>query len=102
EGEAAALGVAAGPGPVRDRVVGAREAAAAELARFDADVERAERSRADHEAAAQEEAVARDLALHLRADRFQRWLLDEAFERLVVSATGILYELSGGAYSLHR
>ncbi|MPY95923.1 MAG: SMC family ATPase, partial [Acidimicrobiia bacterium] len=100
EERADGLGVPGAAGPVRDRVVGAREAAAGELARFDADLARAERARAEHEAAAAEEAVARELALHLRADRFQRWLLGEAFERLVAAATVILHELSGGAYSL--
>lgn len=100
EGRAAELGVPAGAAAVRDRVVGAREAAAADLARLEAELARASRVRSEHEAAGEAEAVARELALHLRADRFQRWLLGEAFERLVAAATGILYDLSGGAYSL--
>ncbi len=100
EARALALGAATGRNPVRDRVVSAREAAAADLSRLVAELERRLRLTEEHTAAAGDEAVARDLALHLRADRFQRWLLGEAFERLVAGATGLLHELSGGAYSL--
>jgi DNA repair protein SbcC/Rad50 len=44
--------------------------------------------------------VAKSLALHLRADRFERWLLTEALDSLVTGASGILRELSGGQYDL--
>jgi exonuclease SbcC len=44
--------------------------------------------------------VAKSLALHLRADRFERWLLTEALDSLVAGASGILRELSGGQYDL--
>ena len=40
------------------------------------------------------------LALHLRSDHFEKWLLDEALGDLTAGATGLLRELSGGAYSL--
>jgi exonuclease SbcC len=52
---------------------------------------------AEHERAAQ---VAKSLALHLRADRFERWLLTEALDAIVAGASGILLELSGGQYEL--
>jgi exonuclease SbcC len=52
---------------------------------------------ASHELAAQ---VAKTLALHLRADRFERWLLAEALDALVVGASRILRELSSGQYDL--
>jgi exonuclease SbcC len=44
--------------------------------------------------------VAEELGRHRRADRFEKWILDEALQRLVVGATDILRELSAGAYSL--
>ncbi len=40
------------------------------------------------------------VAHHLPADRFERWLLEEALRELVAGATVLLRELSGGAYSL--
>ena len=52
---------------------------------------------AAHDQAAQ---VAKTLALHLRADRFERWLLAEALDALVVGASRILRELSSGQYDL--
>jgi exonuclease SbcC len=53
--------------------------------------------RADHEREAQ---VARALAGHLAANRFERWLLAEALDLLVSGASAILRELSGGQYEL--
>ena len=44
--------------------------------------------------------VAKTLALHLRADRFERWLLEGALDSLVSGASGILRELSAGQYDL--
>ncbi len=44
--------------------------------------------------------VAKALALHLRSDRFERWLLAEALDALVAGASRILRELSGGQYDL--
>jgi exonuclease SbcC len=52
---------------------------------------------AAHERVAQ---VAKTLALHLRADRFERWLLAEALDALVVGASRILRELTSGQYDL--
>jgi exonuclease SbcC len=52
---------------------------------------------AEHERAA---LVAKALALHLRADRFERWLLEEALDSLVLGASRILRELSNGQYDL--
>jgi exonuclease SbcC len=42
---------------------------------------------------------AETLTQHLRADRFERWLLEAAFERLVVDASDVLRGLSSGACS---
>jgi exonuclease SbcC len=44
--------------------------------------------------------VAKTLALHLRADRFERWLLEGALDSLVAGASRILRELSAGQYDL--
>ena len=52
---------------------------------------------------AQSEAdVAKALAQHLTAPRFQRWLLAAAFDKLVSGASATLHELSGGQYTFHR
>ncbi len=53
--------------------------------------------RAAHEA---EGRVAKALAGHLRANNFERWLLEEALDLLVDGASGILRELTGGQYDL--
>ncbi len=44
--------------------------------------------------------LAKALAGHLAADRFQRWLLTEAMDLLVDGASEILRELSAGQYAL--
>ncbi|MBX7158747.1 MAG: SMC family ATPase [Acidimicrobiia bacterium] len=44
--------------------------------------------------------VADTLGRHLKTDGFQTWLQREAQEQLVIGASEILEELSGGAYSL--
>ena len=44
--------------------------------------------------------VAKALGGHLRANNFERWLLEEALDLLVDGASGILRELTGGQYDL--
>ncbi|WP_045743047.1 AAA family ATPase [Actinoplanes rectilineatus] len=44
--------------------------------------------------------VAKSLAGHLRANNFERWLLEEALDLLVDGASGIMRELTGGQYEL--
>ncbi|GAA0799999.1 AAA family ATPase [Spirilliplanes yamanashiensis] len=44
--------------------------------------------------------VAKSLAGHLRANNFERWLLEEALDLLVDGASRILRELSSGQYDL--
>ncbi|MEV6489707.1 SMC family ATPase [Actinoplanes sp. NPDC051633] len=44
--------------------------------------------------------VAKSLAGHLRANNFERWLLEEALDLLVDGASGILRELTAGQYDL--
>jgi DNA repair protein SbcC/Rad50 len=88
-----------GPDPARG--------AAVALERAEADVRRIEERRADAErlrdqrAGVEREAqVAKALTQHLRADRFERWLLAEALDSLVDGASRTLRELSGGQYDL--
>src|SRR5207244_3846711 len=50
--------------------------------------------------AEREAQVARTLAVHLRANNFERWLLEEALDSLVDGASRILRELSAGQYDL--
>ncbi|MGH9186658.1 MAG: AAA family ATPase [Acidimicrobiales bacterium] len=87
-------------GEARDAVVGVLARAEAEVSRLVA--ARAEAERATAELRRLEEArdVAGALALHLKADRFEKWVLDEALGLLVEGATGVLHMLSGGQYSL--
>ena len=53
--------------------------------------------RAGHE---RDGRVAKALAGHLRANNFERWLLEEALDLLVDGASRILRELSAGQYDL--
>ncbi len=48
----------------------------------------------------QQSRVAKSLAGHLRANNFERWLLEEALDVLVDGASGILRELTNGQYEL--
>jgi exonuclease SbcC len=70
------------------------------LARIDEAIDAAEKLREARAAAVAEQEVAELLARELRADRFEKWLLTEALEVLVASASQTLYSLSGGQYSL--
>ena len=83
-----------------ETVAAARATAQSEAVRLAAAVEQAGTLRAELATVAEVAVVARTLALHLKADRFEKWLLDEALQELVDGATGTLYGLSGGAYSL--
>jgi DNA repair protein SbcC/Rad50 len=84
-----------------------RDATAEMLARAGADTERIaeaiERRKlltAEREQQAEAAAVAGTLSRHLSARGFERWLLDEALQRLAHGASAVLRDLSGGQYSL--
>ncbi|MEU7873869.1 SMC family ATPase [Dactylosporangium sp. NPDC049140] len=84
----------------------ARDAAVA-LERADAARRRIEERRADaarmreqRDEVGREAQIAKALAQHLRADRFERWLLAEALDTLVEGASRTLRELSSGQYDL--
>ncbi|MFA9432508.1 AAA family ATPase [Egicoccus sp. AB-alg2] len=61
---------------------------------------RAGQAREELATAREEQRVAKALGDHLRADGFERWLLNRALKLLVVGASGIMRDLSSGAYSL--
>ena len=52
------------------------------------------------DAARDEIDVARQLALLLKSDRFEKWLVNEALERLVLGASETLEQLSSNQYAL--
>ncbi|MFN8040417.1 MAG: SMC family ATPase [Acidimicrobiales bacterium] len=98
--EVAAAGIDAAGGPLRDAVV-------REIAEREADVRSIDenlRFKAEREAELAglrtDEQVAAALGRHLDAAHFRRWVVDEALQRLVEGATGLLQTLSEGAYSL--
>jgi exonuclease SbcC len=84
---------------VRDSVVAALTRAEQEVARIEEALAKHAQWKEAHAAAKQEAAVAGSLAKHLGANAFERWLLEEAFGRLVADGSRSLRELSSGAYS---
>lgn len=81
-------------------------AAAAAVVQQERLTERRDRAadlRTQQEAAVTDAQVARTLGRMLRADQFPRWLVTEALDTLVVDASRVLTELSGGQFELtHR
>ncbi len=77
-----------------------RTRAEAQLATLDQALARRASLETERATAQQAERVARSLATHLKADHFERWILDEAHDLLLESATSKLEVLAGGAYSL--
>ena len=77
-----------------------RATSAAELKDFDRRRSKLEEQRERIRALGEQKVVAERLGRLLRADGFERWLLEATLEQLVDRATGRLYELSGGQYSL--
>jgi DNA repair protein SbcC/Rad50 len=83
-----------------EAVAAAHARAEAEVARLDEQLAEAERLRAERAAASERHQVADLLAGHLAANRFEKWLLDEALHQLVATASTLLLGLSGDAYAL--
>jgi DNA repair protein SbcC/Rad50 len=78
----------------------AMERAQAGYARLVERRDQADRLRAQRDADEREAQVAKALAGHLRANNFERWLLEEALDLLVDGASRILRDLSAGQYEL--
>ena len=72
----------------------------ANLEQLDGDLARRAELVEERQTVSAEAEVASTLATHLKADRFERWILDEAMARLVEGATATLLELTDNAYSL--
>ncbi len=87
------------PGRPRDAVVTALAKAEQEVERLAKALARAACLRESVRKETEEARVAGALGQHLRSTGFERWLLEEAFRRLVTGATAILNELSSGQYS---
>lgn len=83
-----------------EAVAAAHARAEAAVARIDEQLATAEQLRVDQRTATERQQVADGLAGHLAANRFEKWLLDEALHQLVAGASEMLAELSGGGYAL--
>ena len=83
----------------RDSVVTALAKTEQEVERIENALALASRLREAVKLETEEAAVAGALGRHLKSTGFERWLLEEAFRRLVTGATAILNELSSGQYS---
>jgi DNA repair protein SbcC/Rad50 len=83
-----------------EAVAAAHARAEADLRSIDAAIAEAVELRSDRRRVVEQQQVAEALAGHLAANRFEKWLLDEAIQQLVHGASQILGELSGGAYGL--
>ncbi len=92
------LQVSAGSRP-RDGVVRELAKAEQEVERIESALARTSFLRESVKKETEEAHVAGALGQHLRSSGFERWLLEEAFRRLVTGATSILRELSSGQYS---
>lgn len=93
-------GVEVGDRRPRDVVTEAHAAANEERRRLAADLDTAAKLRTERQTQAERSAVADTLAGHLKANRFEQWVLDEALTRLAAGASETLRGLSGGQYSL--
>jgi exonuclease SbcC len=90
-----------GRGSWPGEIVAAAHARAEEtVAHIDDQLAAAERLRSDQRNATTQQQVADALAGHLAANRFEKWLLDEALHQLVAAASELLAGLSAGAYGL--
>jgi DNA repair protein SbcC/Rad50 len=96
----AELDVVVGDGPPRDAATAARERASTRHETLVNEQASRHQIEAQRAGLVERQQVADELGRHLRADHFEKWILDEAIQRLVAGATEILLELSGGAYSL--
>lgn len=85
---------------INDVVVRERASAVHEVERIDKAIKEAASIEATTKSLAIEAKVAHELGLHLKSDRFERWLVNEALRRLTTGASEVLASLSGDQYSL--
>lgn len=86
--------------PIRDSVFMALTKARAQFERLASEAIEAGKLGIDRETQADAMRVAKALAGHLRANNFEKWLLDEALRVLATGANRRLVELARGQYSL--
>jgi exonuclease SbcC len=86
----------------RDAVITALASARQELETLSRSLERAKVLKNEVASVREKAEVAGVLGGHLRSTGFERWLLEEAFRRLVSGATVILKELASGQYSFEH
>jgi exonuclease SbcC len=84
----------------RDAILRALTQTEQELERIEADLARRRELEAARQDSRARHATAQALSAHLAAAGFERWLLREAFDRLVEGASGRLRELTCGDYAL--
>lgn len=96
-GMAVAAGSGRGPRQAVADALGQAAAKVTEIERDMADAVRHRQEAAEQRVTAQ---VAHQLAVHLSANHFEKWVLDEVLSSLVARATDLLVDLSAGAYSL--
>ncbi len=89
-----------GSGPASARLAAAVATARADHARIEERRQERVKLEADRKQFDEQGAVAKALGNHLRADRFQGWLMAEALATLVDGANSLLDDLSQGTYSL--
>lgn len=95
-----AAGLDVGDRPARDVCVDALATARLELERVRAAREKAAKLAGEVEEQRTAAAVAAELEKHLRSNRFEAWLLEEALAALTIGANRLLTGLSSGAYSI--
>ncbi len=100
EAACAEAGVPTGPEDPRDRAVQHRANLLAEVDRLTRLAEMAGNLKADEADAREQALIGSELHKLLKADQFQRWLLDEATRALVAGASTRLGTLSSGRYEL--
>lgn len=100
EAACAEAGVPDGDDDPRDRAVQHRATLLAEVERLTALAELATNLKAEEAAAREQALIGGELHKLLKADQFQRWLLDEATRALVAGASTRLRTLSSGRYEL--
>ena len=90
----------AGVGHERDRVVEALAMARTRHQQIAEALESTARLTIEREQSERGRELNRQLALHLRTDKFRQWLFDEVFAALVAGANSFLADLTQGRYEL--
>lgn len=85
--------------PWQDRIVTAISECQGRILQIEEGMERQKILKQEIKAGRQEIALHKKLGLHLKANAFERWLLQEAFRNLVHDGSARLRELSSGDYS---